>query len=145
MGCQRSIFCRNHLWLDHTMLLSSCQPSPRTSETGLTRINNFGRGKGRGEKKKEKNALVFANKQPIKVPLNFSFLPSSDGSLFQMERGTVKRKTSLILFPNWLNDHPGLEAVVRSRVLVFILKAECLFKFCTSRSRHPTTSCDSTK
>lgn len=98
------------------MMLSPCQPSPRTSEMGLTRINNFGRGKGRGKKKKK--GLVFAKKQTIKVPLNFSFLPSSDGSLFQMERGTVKRKTFLILFPNWLNDHPGFEAVVRSWFLV---------------------------
>lgn len=86
---------------------------------GLTRINNFGRGKGRGkkERREKKNDLLFANKPTRKVSLNFSFLCSSDGSLFQIERGTVKRKAFLILFPNWHDEHPGFEVVVMSLVL----------------------------
>lgn len=39
-------------------MLSPCQPSPRTSEMGLARINNFGRGKARGEKKKERKEMA---------------------------------------------------------------------------------------
>jgi len=119
MGCRRSIFCRSHLWLDHTMMLTHCQPSSRLSGMGLTRINNSGRTKERErkerrkQKKKEKNGIVFANKQTIKVSLNFSFLCSSDGSVFQMERGTVTIKTFLILFPNWHDEHPGFEVVAR--------------------------------
>ena len=90
--------CRDHLRMDHTMMHTPCQSSPRSSGMGLTRINKFKKEKG-GEGGK-KNGQVFANKQTIKASLNFSFLWSSDGSLFQMERGTVKRKPFLILFPN---------------------------------------------
>lgn len=122
MGCQMSIICRNRLWLDHTITLTPCQPSTRSSAMGLTRINNLGRGKRRGKtkkKNKEQNGLLFANKQTIKMWLNFSFLCSSDGSLFQMERGTVKRKTFLILFPNWHDEHPELRLLLVLFCLVF--------------------------
>lgn len=54
MGCRSSIFCRNHLYLDHTTMLTPCHSSPRSSRVGLTRINKFGRETGWGGRKMAK-------------------------------------------------------------------------------------------